>query len=151
MADHEYTATIAWTGSTGGGYQSFSREHTASLTAMMDLTMSADAAFRGDADRTNPEQLLVVAASSCQMLSFLGAAARAGVDVVSYEDSARGTMPLGPAPTSITEIELRPVIRVRGAEHDAVEALVHQAHEHCYIANSLRSEVLVIPVIEVIA
>lgn len=151
MAEHEYTTTIAWNGSTGGGYRSFSREHTASLTPMTDLTLSADAAFRGNAELTNPEQLLVVAASSCQMLSFLGAAARAEVDVVSYEDSARGTMPLGSIPTSITDIELRPVIRVRGAEREVVESLVHQAHEHCYIANSLRSEVRVIPLIEVIA
>lgn len=151
MAEHEYTTTIAWTGSTGGGYRSFSREHTASLTTMTDLPLSADAAFRGDAELTNPEQLLVVAASSCQMLSFLGAAARAGVDVVSYEDSARGTMPLGSSPTSITDIELRPVIRVRGAEREVVEGLVHQAHEHCYIANSLRSEVRVNPRVEVIA
>src|SRR5690625_7366079 len=50
-----------------------------------DLFVSSDAAFRGDAELTNPEQLLVLAASSCQMLSFLGAAARASVDVVSYE------------------------------------------------------------------
>ncbi|MGO2521881.1 MAG: OsmC family protein [Microbacterium sp.] len=151
MAEHEYTTTIAWTGSTGGGYRSFSREHTASLTPITDLTISADAAFRGDADLTNPEQLLIVAASSCQMLSFLGAAARAGVDVVAYEDSARGTMPLAPIPTSITDIELRPMIRVRGAEREVVEGLVHRAHEHCYIANSLRSKVRVIPLIEVIA
>ncbi|WP_277050287.1 OsmC family protein [Ruania albidiflava] len=151
MAKHEYTATIVWSGSTGGGYRSFSREHTASLTATEDLMLSADAAFRGDADRTNPEQLVVLAASSCQMLSFLGAAARVGVDVVSYEDSARGSMPLKPVPVSITEIELRPLIRVRGAEHGFVNDLVHQAHEHCYIANSLRGEVRVIPAIEVIA
>ena len=151
MAEHEYTTTIAWSGRTGGGYRSFSREHTASLTTRTDLTLSADAAFRGDAELTNPEQLLVVAASSCQMLSFLGAAARAGVDVVSYEDSARGTMPLGSIPTSIKDIELRPVIRVRGAEREVIESLVHRAHEHCYIANSLRSEVRVIPLIEVIA
>nr|WP_281370127.1 OsmC family protein [Naumannella cuiyingiana] len=107
--------------------------------------MSADAAFRGDADLTNPEQLLVVAASSCQMLSFLASAARAGVDVVGYEDLARGRMPLRDGQMSITDIELRPVIQVRGADGDAVEDLVHVAHERCYIANSLRSEVRVIP------
>lgn len=66
MADHEYTTTITWTGSTGGGYRSFSREHTASLTRSDNLTMSADAAFRGEVHLTNPEQLVVVAASSCQ-------------------------------------------------------------------------------------
>lgn len=150
MADHEYTTTITWTGSTGGGYRCFSREHTASLTRSEYLTMSADAAFRGDVNLTNPEQLVVVAASSCQMLSFLGEAARAGVDVVGYEDSARGMMSLEREPTSITDIELRPVIHVRRAEPDAVEALVHQAHERCYIANSLQSDIHVVPTIEVV-
>ncbi|NYI71913.1 organic hydroperoxide reductase OsmC/OhrA [Naumannella cuiyingiana] len=145
MAEHEYTAAINWSGTTRGGYRSFSRTHTASLAGASDLTMSADAAFRGDADLTNPEQLLVVAASSCQMLSFLASAARAGVDVVGYEDLARGRMPLRDGQMSITDIELRPVIQVRGADGDAVEDLVHVAHERCYIANSLRSEVRVIP------
>ena len=148
MTEHEYMTTIEWTGTTAGGYRSFSREHAATLTATQDLAVSADAAFRGDAELTNPEQLLVLAASSCQMLSFLGAAARASVDVVSYVDAARGAMPLGPDPVAITEIELRPVIRVRGARVEDVVPLVHQAHEHCYIANSLRSEVRVDPTIE---
>src|SRR5690625_6514735 len=151
MTEHEYMTTIEWTGTTAGGYRSFSREHAATLTATQDLAVSADAAFRGDAELTNPEQLLVLAASSCQMLSFLGAAARVGVEVVSYEDSARGSMPLKPVTASITEIELRPLIRVRGAEHGLVNDLVHQSQAHCYIANSLRGEVRVIPAIEVIA
>src|SRR5699024_12283672 len=80
----------------------------------------------------------------------LGAAARASVDVVSYVDAARGAMPLGPDPVATTEVELRPVIRVRGARVEDVVPLVRQAHEHCYIANSLRSEDRVDPRIEVV-
>lgn len=150
MAGHEYSAKLEWSGSTGAGYRSYSREHSAWMTPQADMALSADAAFRGDADLPNPEQLLVVAASSCQLLSFLGSAARAGVDVVAYTDAACGTMPDDSARMSITEIELRPLIRVRGADVEQVRQLVAQAHEQCYVANSLRSTVHVFPTIEVV-
>ena len=147
---HEYLATLEWTGSTGSGYRSYSREHRVSMATGADVTLSADAAFRGDATLPNPEQLLVAAASSCQLLSFLGAAARAGVDVVAYRDMARGTMPVDSVPVAVTDIELRPQIQVRDADAERVEALVGEAHDHCYIANSLRSDVRVLPTIEVV-
>lgn len=150
MTTHEYCAELEWAGSTGAGHRSYSREHTASLTAGTDVRLSADAAFRGDAALPNPEQLLVVAASSCQLLSFLGAAAREGLDVVSYRDEASGRMPADTVPMAITHIELRPVIRVRDADPERVKELVVQAHEKCYIANSLRSEVHVNPFVEVV-
>ncbi len=151
MTSHEYSATLEWTGSTGAGYRSYSREHSVSMTSRASVTLSADAAFRGDATLANPEQLVVAAASSCQLLSFLGAAARAGVDVVAYRDAAHGTMPLDATPVAITKIELRPEIQARGADPEQVHALVAEAHDQCYIANSLRSEVRVLPSIEVVA
>ncbi|RZU60962.1 OsmC family protein [Zhihengliuella halotolerans] len=150
MTTHEYRTTLQWAGSTGAGYRSYSREHSVALTPTTNLALSADAAFRGDAQLANPEQLLVAAASSCQMLSFLSAAARSGVDVVAYDDAANGEMPEAAASMSMTEIELRPVIRVRNAGVDEVEDLVVQAHHTCYIANSLRSEVRVTPTIHVV-
>ena len=66
--------------------------------------MSADPAFRGDATRMNPEQLLVMAAASCQLLSFLAVAARARLDVVAYEDEAEAAMPEGDRPVRIVSI-----------------------------------------------
>lgn len=150
MTDHVYYAELEWSGSTGSGYRSFARAHRASLTPQTEFTLSADAAFCGDSDLPNPEQLLVAAASSCQLLSFLAAAARADLDVVEYRDSAYGGMPVGASPMSITEIELRPVIRVRDADAETVQELVAQAHGRCYIANSLRGTVSVIPTIEVV-
>ena len=75
MSDHSFTTTLAWSGSTGVGYDDYSREHELTM-ASMTTHASSDAAFRGDASLPNPEQLLVAAASSCQMLSFLAAAAR---------------------------------------------------------------------------
>ena len=96
----------------------------------------------GDPSILNPEQLLVMSASSCQMMSFLHLAAKARIDVVDYEDEATGVMPEDDLPLRITEITLRPRITVAGdASEERVRKLVHTAHEHCFIANSLRSAV----------
>jgi organic hydroperoxide reductase OsmC/OhrA len=92
----------------------------------------------------------VMAASSCQMLWFLHLAAKARLDVVEYEDDASGLMPEDEAPVRITEITLRPRIVIAGeASEERVGKLVQTAHEHCYIANSLNSEVRLEPRIEI--
>lgn len=150
MPGHEYHAQVRWVGSTGAGYRSYPRAHSAWVPpATEGFDLSADPQFRGDPDLPNPEQLLVLAASSCQLLSFLAVAARAGVDVVGYEDDAEGVMPPDSVPQRITRIVLRPRVRVRGeVEVAEVERLVHRAHEECYIASSLTTEVVVEPVVE---
>jgi organic hydroperoxide reductase OsmC/OhrA len=80
---HTYRARCQWSGSTGRGYQHYHREHAATADPASDsLTLSADPASRGRPDHLNPEQLVVMAASSCQLLSFLAVAARAGTDVL---------------------------------------------------------------------
>lgn len=92
-----------------------------------------------------------MAASSCQLLSFLAIAAVAGVDVLEYADDAVAVMPEGELPMRITRITPRPRITVGpGADLARVERLVHKGHESCYVANSLRSEVLVMPTITIL-
>ena len=145
VSDHTFTTTLAWSGSTGTGYDEYSREHEVGM-ASHSMTASTDAAFLGDADRPNPEQLLVAAASSCQMLSFLAVAARARLDVVDYRDEAVGEMPEGNRPMRVTRIVLRPHITLATpAPRAKVERLVEIAHRECFIANSLRSEVVLEP------
>lgn len=149
MADHHYQTHLVWEGSTGAGYRAYSRNHQAvAPPATSEVSLSADPHFRGDPDLTNPEQLLVMAASSCQLLSFLAVAARHGVDVISYEDEAEGLMPSGETPMRITQISLSPqVVVAAGTDIDQIERLVHMAHEQCYIANSLTASVKVHPTI----
>src|SRR5690349_17200062 len=144
-ADHRYRAQVRWSGSTGAGYRAYPRAHTAwTPPATEGFDLSADPHFRGDADLPNPEQLLVLAASSCQLLSFLAVAARGGVDVVGYEDDAVGEMPVDLLPQRITRIVLRPRVTVAaGADRDVVERMLHEAHDQCYIANSLTTDVVV--------
>jgi organic hydroperoxide reductase OsmC/OhrA len=91
-----------------------------------------------------------MAASSCQMLWFLHLAAKARIDVVEYADEATGLMPLDGEPVWITEITLRPRIVIAGeASEERVRKLVQTAHEYCFIANSLKSEVAIEPRIEI--
>ena len=144
---HRYATTCAWSGSTAGGYEGYDRSHAGSAApARTTVDLSSDPAFRGDARRLNPEALVVLAASSCQLLSFLAVAARARIDVVDYRDDADGEMPESDLPMRITRIVLRPRITVRG---DVTEArlthLVELAHRECFIANSLTSDIVVEP------
>ena len=138
---HSYRAAINWSGSTGTGYDHYGRAHDAG-----GLPLSADPHFRGDPARLNPEILLVMAAASCQLLSFLAVCARARIDVVGYEDEAEGVMPEDDKPMRITRIVLRPRIEIAGdAPEERLHKLAQLAHRECFIANSLTSEVVVEP------
>jgi organic hydroperoxide reductase OsmC/OhrA len=147
--EHTYETHLRWQGSTGAGYADYDRSHTAIANpATTQIRLSADPAFRGDADLTNPEQLLVMAASSCQLLSFLAVAARHKVDVLGYEDRAVGVMPSDLTPVRITAIALSPrIVVAAGTDIGSVEELVHEAHLQCYVANSLTTEITVVPTV----
>ena len=97
----------------------------------------------------DPEEALVASAASCHMLWFLDLARRAGLDVAAYRDRAEGEMGRNSAGrTAIVRIVLRPDIVFAGDAPDgeALDRLHHEAHERCFIANSLNSEIVVEPV-----
>jgi len=148
--EHVYETTLHWEGSTGAGYDAYDRAHEIALPPSDDrLVASADQAFRGNPNRTNPEQLFLAAASSCQMLSFLAIAARSGIEVLAYEDRATAVMPEDRRPVWITAITLRPRIVVApGTDLGRVQRIVETGHEECYVANSVRTEITIEPVIE---
>ena len=144
---HRYTVSSRWRGSTGAGYDAYDRSHEAeAMPAEATLALSSDRAFRGDATLLNPEQLLVMAASSCQLLSFLAVAARARIDVIEYRDDAEGEMPENDPPMRITRITLRPQVVVwEGVNEARVRHLVEVAHRECFIASSLKTDVVIEP------
>jgi organic hydroperoxide reductase OsmC/OhrA len=148
---HRYTASCSWQGSTGVGYDDYDRSHEAgAVPAKASLRLSSDPAFRGDPALLNPEQLLVMAAASCQLLSFLAVAARARIDVIDYHDDAEGEMPDDAEPMRITRITLSPRITVWGdVTEDRIRHLIDVAHRECFIANSLKTEVLIDPEIHI--
>ena len=157
---HQYHVSCAWQGSTGVGYDTYDRGHTAEAPpAVTPLALSADPTFRGDPALLNPEQLLVLAAASCQLLSFLAVAARSRLDVIRYEDDAEGFMPEDDPPLRVTRIVLRPHITMRAGDRhagraDALVERVHHccevAHRECFIANSLTTEIVIEPTVDVV-
>jgi len=146
MPTHRYEARLSWTGSTGLGWEHYDREHAVTAPPAEQELRLTTGESKGDPSVLNPEQLLLMSASSCQMLWFLHLAAKARIDVVAYEDEASATMPEDDPPVRITEIVLRPRITVAGdASDERVRKLVDTAHEHCFIANSLNSSMSIEP------
>jgi organic hydroperoxide reductase OsmC/OhrA len=147
---HSYSAAVAWSGSTGAGYDGYDRRHAGVSKAGFVLPLSSDAAFLGDPVCLNPEELLVLAAASCQLLSFLAVAARARIDVIDYRDEAAGQMP----EDVLTQITLRPHIVVaagsaRPVDEARVLHLCEVAHRECYVSNSLRTPISVEPTVTI--
>jgi len=95
----------------------------------------------------DPEEAYVAAIASCHMLTFLYVAYREGFEVVSYEDDAVGTMTKNERGVLwVSSVVLAPRIeygeeRAPSAEQEA--HLHHRAHEECYIANSVKTEITV--------
>ncbi|WEF32632.1 OsmC family protein [Pseudoduganella chitinolytica] len=103
------------------------------------------------ADNVDPEEALVAATSSCHMLFFLSIAAKRGHVVESYTDSAVGLLEKnGDGRVAFTNITLRPQIVFGGAwpSEEEIAAIHHEAHDKCYIANSLKAEITIEPAIE---
>jgi organic hydroperoxide reductase OsmC/OhrA len=146
---HLCKARCHWSGSTGAGCRNYDSAHTASvLPTSLPIELSADPALRGESSSLNPEQLVVLAVTSCQLLSFLAVAARARVDVLGYDDESEGVMREDDLPMRLTSISLRPTIRVAsGTSEDRVKHLVEVAHRECYVANSIRVEVTIDPTV----
>ncbi len=143
--EHHYAVKIVWTGNHGtgtSGYAAYGRQHTISAGSKPDIPGSSDPAFRGNADRWNPEDLVVAAASACHKLWYLHLCAEAGIAVMTYEDDATGTMNEHVDGGRFTGITLRPRVGIRPGD-DVAKALAlhHVAHEKCYVANSLNCPV----------
>lgn len=142
LGEHHYTLTTTWTGDLGtgtSGYRDYTRDVTIAIDGKPELLASADKPFRGDPTRWNPEDLLVAALSECHLLSYLHACVTAGVIVTSYRDDAAGTMREdGHGGGAFAEVVLRPHVTVADAGMiPAAEQAHEQAHEWCFIANSV--------------
>ncbi|HEV7206650.1 MAG TPA: OsmC family protein [Jatrophihabitans sp.] len=140
--NHQFTTQTVWTGNTGSGtstYRAYERSHEVTSGSKAAIAGSSAPAFRGDAARWNPEELVTAALANCHMLAFLHLAADAGVVVVAYRDEASGSMTQTPGGGGhMTEVVLRPEVTVRDAESvDHCAALHDKAHELCFVAASV--------------
>ena len=151
MAGHQYRATIAWRRE-GEDFAKgrYSRAHEwrfdGGITVPGSASPSVVPAPFSRQDAVDPEEAFVAALSSCHMLTFVDMARRAGIVVESYEDEAVGIMErIAPGRMAITRVTLRPRIVFDGAMPDQgkLDELHHQAHELCFIANSVKTEISV--------
>ena len=151
MGMASYTADVFWALQAGEDFLTgrYGRGHTVSFDGGVSVSASASAHVVGKwavEAAVDPEEMLVAALSSCHMLSFLHVARLAGFQAVAYRDHAEGTMAaIAPGKHAITKVVLRPRIEWAGAVPDTatLARLHHEAHEACFIANSVRTEVTV--------
>ena len=149
----KYTAKISWKNDSPETFTKnrYTRGHTWSFDGGIDVPASSSpqvvrAPFSVEA-AVDPEEALVASASSCHMLTFLWVAANKGFAVESYEDNAIGEVTKSDEGKEwMSKITLDPKIEWSG-ETRPTEAeigdLHHAAHEGCYIANSIKSEIVV--------
>jgi organic hydroperoxide reductase OsmC/OhrA len=94
----------------------------------------------------DPEEMLVAALSNCHMLSFLHVTRLAGFAVAAYSDHAEGVMEqIAPGKQAVTKVVLHPQIKWTGEPPDQakLDQMHHEAHEICFIANSVKTDVSV--------
>ncbi|MFI6595870.1 OsmC family protein [Nonomuraea sp. NPDC050536] len=140
--EHRYRATVTWTGNLGegtSGYRAYSRDHEVSGEGKPVLPGTSDPAFRGDPGRWNPEELLVASLAQCHMLWYLHLCSTKGIVVDGYVDDPEGTMVEGgDGGGRFSTVTLRPVVTIADpAQLETAMALHEQAHELCFIANSV--------------
>jgi organic hydroperoxide reductase OsmC/OhrA len=143
---HTYKTIVHWNASDGEGtktYRSYSRNHTIGADGKHEIAASSDPAFRGDATRYNPEELLVASLSSCHMLWYLHLAAINGITVTQYRDHASGTMEENGSEAQFAKVELHPHVTIAAGDRTTATALHDEAHRLCYIARSVNFPVTV--------
>ena len=141
-AEHDYAARLVWEGNRGAGtstYQAYGREWRIQVNGKPDLVGSADPSFRGDPDKHNPEDLLVMALSSCHLLSYLALCARNRISVLSYVDEASGVMTTtADGGGHFLSVTLRPKVEVADTVMRELAMELHEkAHAACFIACSV--------------
>lgn len=144
--DHRYRLSLDWTGNLGSGtsgYCDYARDHAIGGDGKPPIPGSSDPAFRGDATRWNPEELLVASLSACHQLWFLHLASDAGLCVTAYHDDAEGLMTEGQdGAGQFTEVVLQPRVTLAvchdAADLDRANDLHEKAHALCFIARSVK-------------
>jgi organic hydroperoxide reductase OsmC/OhrA len=139
---HRYGVQLEWTGNTGTGtasYDGYERAYVLRSGGKPAIIGSSDAAFRGDAARWNPEDLLVASLSSCHHLWYLHLCADAGVDVIAYRDDASGVMnENSDGSGEFTAVVLRPTVTIsRSSDREKALSLHHDAARVCFVARSV--------------
>jgi organic hydroperoxide reductase OsmC/OhrA len=152
---HEYQATISWErGDDDSALHRYSRAHKWTFDGGLTVPASASPnivrAPYSDSTAVDPEEAFVASLSSCHLLWFLDIATQRGFRVASYVDNAIGVMEKNAiGKVAITRVTLRPRALFAGEKlptAEEIDALHHAAHEECFIANSVTTEVRCEPI-----
>jgi organic hydroperoxide reductase OsmC/OhrA len=144
----EHKVTIEWKRETPDfSYQTYNRDHDWAFDAGVTVRASAAPAYLGNTACVDPEEAFVASLSSCHMLTFLAIASRKRFVLDEYRDEAVGILGNDTAGRlAITKVTLRPQIQFSGEKAPSLEELTQmhaQAHDACFIANSVKTEVTV--------
>jgi organic hydroperoxide reductase OsmC/OhrA len=148
---HSYEVAVEWQGNRGTGtsdYRSYGREVLLTAAGKPQIAASADRAFRGDAERWNPEDMLLAALSECHLLSYLHVAASHGIVVTAYTDAATAVMEqTADGGGHFVSATLRPVVTISVGDPVLAGQLHEEAGAKCFIAASVNFPVLHEPTI----
>jgi organic hydroperoxide reductase OsmC/OhrA len=144
----EYKVTLEWKrGMEGFSYESYNRDHVLIFEGGARIPASAAPAYRGNPAHVNPEEGFVAALSSCHMLTFLAVAAKKQFVVDQYSDHSVGVLEKNrKGKLAITRVTLRPRVIFGGPTlptPEQITALHEQAHNECFVANSVLTDVTV--------
>ncbi len=150
---HEYRATVAWKRAADAKFtdQRYSRGHSWTFDGGVTVPASASPLSvrlpYSIAEAVDPEEALVAAVASCHMLTFLVIAAKRGFVIDAYADEAVGVMTKNEkGKLWVSKVALHPSITFSGEKRpsaDELDLLHHLAHQECFIANSVKSEIVV--------
>ena len=148
MSEHQ--VTIDWKRETPDfDYKSYNRDHDWCFDAGITVRASATPSYQGNEHCVDPEEAFVASLSSCHMLTFLAIACKKQITVDGYRDHAIGILGKDQAGRlAMIKVTLRPQVRFGAEKTPTPEELANlheQAHHACFIANSVKTEVVVEP------
>lgn len=143
---HHFAVESEWLGNQGTGtsaYKAYGRQNVISSTGKPAIDGSAARPYHGDADRWNPEELLIAALSECHLLSYLHVAMQHGIIVTAYTDAATGTMEQTDDDGGhMTTVTLRPRVTISSGDVALAQQIHEEAAQKCFIAASVNFPVL---------
>jgi organic hydroperoxide reductase OsmC/OhrA len=146
----EHKATIRWRRETADfKYETYNRDHDWGFDAGITVRASASPAYMGSTACVDPEEAFVASVASCHMLTFLAIACRKHYTLDDYRDEPVGLLEKNAeGRLAITTITLRPQVKFAGEKAPTPDELLQmheQAHRACFIANSVKTEVILKP------